>query len=66
MYLLSISFAIFVVNNTLIRYISSCKYGDLFYSLFMKNLPYATTPYFQEVGGVTQPLISHQRQNTYS
>ena len=43
-------------------HVSSHPYDDLFYSFFMKILPYVTTPYFQEVGGVTpQSLVRSGR-----
>ena len=37
--------------------ISSRKNVDLFSSVFQKSIPNNTTPTFQEVGRVTQPLI---------
>ena len=41
--------------------ISSCKFVFLSYSVPMKMNLNDTTPYFQEVGGVTKPLISYKR-----
>ena len=35
--------------------ISSRKYVDLFCSVSNKTIPDATTPYFQNVGGVSHP-----------
>ena len=40
--------------------ISSCKYVVLFFSVSYKMNFYDATPYFQEVGGVTYPLISYK------
>ena len=47
---------LFVLNNKK-KNISSRKSVDLFSSLFKKIILDVTTPTFQEVGGVTQPLI---------
>ena len=46
--------------------ISLHKYVDLFCSVLKKIVSDVTTPYFQEVGGVTQPLIFHQMQKIFS
>ena len=46
--------------------ISSHKYVDLCCSLLNKIILNATSPYFQKVGGVIQPLIFHQGQNILS
>ena len=40
--------------------ISSCKYVVSSYSVPIKMNLNDTTPYFQEVGGVTNPLISYK------
>ena len=40
--------------------ISSCKYVVSSYSVPIKINLNDTTPYFQEVGGVTNPLISYK------
>ena len=65
MYLLGNTFAIFVVNYEK----STFRHTHMltcFIIFFMKILPYVTTPYFQEVGGVTLPLIVHRRHMTSS
>ena len=41
--------------------ISSCKYAVLSCSVPMKMNLNDTTPYLQEVGGVTNPLISYKQ-----
>ena len=54
--LLSKNFILFAANNVL-KTFCLAKNVDLFSSVFKKIIPDATTPTFQEVGGVTQPLI---------
>ena len=51
---LSISFTLFVAN-IVYKNISSWKMLNWFSSVFKKSIPDATTPTFQEVGGITQP-----------
>ena len=47
----------FNCNKQCMRIISPRKNSGLFGSAFKKNILNNTTPTFQEVGGVTQPLI---------
>ena len=54
--ILSIYFTLFVANIS-IKIISSRKKCDFFSSASKKIIPNNTTPTFQEVDGVTQPLI---------
>ena len=63
--LLSICFALFVAYNVS-KHISSRKNVDLFSSVFKKIIPGATTPTFQEVAGVTQPLIFCRRHTIFA
>ena len=46
----------FICSEQCIKIISSRKKCGLCCSVFKKIIPYNTTPTFQEVGGVTQPL----------
>ena len=46
----------FICSEQYIQIISSRKMCDLFSSVFKKSIPNNTTPTFQEVGGVTEPL----------
>ena len=46
----------FICRNQCIKIISSRKKCAFFSSAFKKIIPYNTTPTFQEVGVVTQPL----------
>ena len=69
----TIPFALLVANNIYKKNISLRKHVDLFSSVFKKNIPNNTTPTFQELGGVTQPLnlvegirISHGLLSKYS
>ena len=47
----------FICSEQCIKIISSRKKCGLFSSVFKKIIPNNTTPTFQEVGGVTKPLI---------
>ena len=47
----------FICNKQFIKIISSRKDCGLFSSVFKKIIPNTTTPTFQEMSGVTQPLI---------
>ena len=42
--------------------ISSLKYVDVLWFVFKNIIPGAITPYFEEFGGVTQPLTFRQRK----
>ena len=46
----------FICSKQCIKIISSCKKSCLFISVFKKIIPNNTSPTFQEVGEVTQPL----------
>ena len=46
-----------IYSQQCITIISSLKMCGFISSIFKKNIPYNTTPIFQEVGGVTQPRI---------
>ena len=56
----------FICSKQFIKIISSRKKYGLFSSVFMKTIPNNTTPSFQEVGGVTQPLIFCRRGKNFS
>ena len=45
---------------------SSRKNVDLFSSVFQKSVTNNTTPTFQEVGRVTQPLIFYRKHKNFS
>ena len=47
----------FICSDQCIQIISSRKICSLFSSVFKKSIPNHTTPTFQEVGGVTLPLL---------
>ena len=47
----------FICSEQCIKNILSRKMYGFFISAFKKIIPNNTTPTFQEVGGVTQPLI---------
>ena len=64
MCLLSFSFALFC-EKCMKKYFVT-QYVDLFCSVFNKIISHASTPYIQKVGGVTSPLIFHQRQTIFS
>ena len=63
--LLSICFALFAANIAK-KIISLRKKCGFFSSVFKKIIPNNTNPTFQEVGGVTQPLIFCQRRKNFS
>ena len=44
------------------QYTNKICVNQLFCSVFKRMIPDAITIYFQEVCGITQPLIFHQRQ----
>ena len=46
----------FICSEQCIKLISSRKKCGLFSSVFKKSIPNNTTPTFQKIGGVTQPL----------
>ena len=54
----------FICCEKCLRNNSSRKYIG-FLSVFMKIIADGNTRKFQKVGGVTQPLIFHQRQNIF-
>ena len=47
----------FICSEQFIKIISASKKCGVFSSVFKKIIPNNTTPTFQEVGGVTLPLI---------
>ena len=62
---MNVCFDLFVANNALLSF-RRAKVVGLFSSAFKKIIPNKTTPTFQEVGGVTQPLIFCRWHNNFS
>ena len=56
----------FIWSKQCIQIISSHKECGLFSSVFKKIIPINATPTFQEVGGVTLPLIFCQWHKNFS
>ena len=62
--LLRICFALFVVNNAHREFRHANTSSD--FAQFLEMNFYDATPYFQEEGGVTNPLISYKLKNISS
>ena len=56
----------FICSEYCKKIISLRKKCGFFSSVFKKIIPNNTNPTFQEVGGVTQPLIFCQRRKNFS
>ena len=56
----------FICSKQCIKIILSGKKCDFFSSVFKKIIPNNTTPTFQEVGGVTPPVIFCQLHKNFS